>query len=64
MAIKKDNNIEETKETKAVFTKRQLATSERYRGQRDIINALLNENAKYTIEETDNIINRFLKGGR
>lgn len=44
------------------FFKEQLAASERYRQQQDLIMALLTEGRTYTLEETDKIIQTYLKG--
>lgn len=44
------------------YTKADLLNSKRFRHQRDLITALLDENKTYTIEEAEAIIGRFLKG--
>ena len=41
----------------------QLISSQRYRDKTDILNALLDKEKSYTLEETDKIINEFLQGG-
>lgn len=44
------------------YTKADLLNSKRFRHQRDLIAALLDENKTYTIEEAKALIGRFLKG--
>lgn len=44
------------------YTKADLLNSKRFRHQRDLITALLDENKTYTIEEAEALIGRFLKG--
>ncbi|MDP4153676.1 MAG: hypothetical protein Q8865_09610, partial [Bacillota bacterium] len=48
-------------ETKTVFTKNQLLSSKRYENCRDILSAQL-KGGSYSLDETDEIINKFLKG--
>lgn len=45
----------------AKFYKSQLMKSERFGDHADILNALLNDGQKYTIDEADNAIQIFLK---
>lgn len=44
------------------YTKADLLNSKRFRHQRDIVEALLDESKTYTIEEAEALIGRFLKG--
>lgn len=44
------------------FTKAQFVKSQRFLNRRDILNALLDENTKYSIVEVENIIKDFLSG--
>lgn len=53
---------EGTRDTAACFMKAQLESSERYREQRDLIAALLEDGKAYTLDETDNKIKKYLKG--
>lgn len=48
---------EETK-----FTAEQMLASERYRGKRDLVSALLNTGRTYTIAEVDQMISQAMKG--
>lgn len=45
------------------FTKSQLKSSETFKEYTDILSAFLSEEESYTIEETREIINNFLKEG-
>lgn len=46
---------------KPTFSKESLLKSERYKNHRDVLNALLKDDAVYTLEKVDNLINSFLK---
>lgn len=64
MDIEKENN--EKKETAATpviptFTKEQLVKSEKYAMHRDVLSALLKDDASYTFQEVDKILRSFLK---
>lgn len=54
---KSDSNI-----ATAVYTKEQLATSQRYAARRDLISALLVDGKSYTLNEVDALIEKYLKG--
>lgn len=45
-----------------LFSKEQIAASERYRDHRDLVVALLNEEEKYTYETVDKLIEKYKKG--
>lgn len=44
------------------FSKKQLVSSLRYIDKADVINAVLKDGQEYTLEETDELIDRFMKG--
>lgn len=44
------------------YTKRQFLSSRRYRGQQDLLRALLEENRMYSLRETDEILKKYQKG--
>ena len=44
------------------FCKEQIAASDRYRSQRDLVNALLERDKKYTIAAVDSLIETYRKG--
>lgn len=48
--------------TPTQFDKEQIAASARYSNQRDLVNALLEEGKKYTIETVDSLIEKYKKG--
>ena len=59
----------ETKETKAPikeagssFSKEQLLASERFRNERDIVDALLLPDKTYTVEQVEKMIKKYKKG--
>lgn len=47
---------------KTEYSYGQLIQSKRYRGQRDILAALLDPARKYTVSEVDALIDGFMKG--
>lgn len=46
----------------AIYTVDQLAASKRYANRRDLIRALLEPGKTYTLDETDSLIDDFMKG--
>ena len=54
---------QEKKEKATKFSKAQILKAEKYKGQHDIIDALLAADKKYSLEDIDKIIKNFLKGG-
>lgn len=55
MTVKK-----ETTENK--FSKEQLLMSQRFQGRRDVVNALLSSDKKYTVKEVEILIAGYMKG--
>ena len=45
-----------------VFTKDQIANSKKYTGNRDLIEALLEDGKTYKLSEVDKLINDYKKG--
>ncbi|MEA4972377.1 MAG: hypothetical protein VB119_04280 [Candidatus Metalachnospira sp.] len=45
------------------FTKEKLCRSQKFADNRDILNALLEDNKEYTTDEAQETVNLFLKGG-
>lgn len=45
-----------------VFSKESLLKSKRFRDQRDLVSAVLEDGAEYTIEEAENLITEYMKG--
>lgn len=46
----------------ARYGKEQILGSSRYHGQRDLVNALLEEGKQYSLEEVDGLLEEYLKG--
>ena len=44
------------------YTKQAILNSKRYIKQKDLVNALLDNDKKYTLKEVDNSIKKYLKG--
>ena len=44
------------------YTKEQLVNSKRYRGKKDMINALLKPGKAFTMAEADELLEKFMKG--
>lgn len=57
---KKDT--EEVVVTEERFEKSQLVTSKRYSKLQDVLSAILVDGQTYTITDTENLINKFMKG--
>ena len=47
---------------KVTYSKAQLLTFKRYANRVDLLGALLKDKAEYTLEEVDELINKFMKG--
>ena len=60
----KEKNEEKTvvKAEKVVFSKEQIVNSKKYANRRDLLGALLENGKKYTFEQVDAIIDKFMKG--
>lgn len=46
----------------AGYTREQILKARRYRGQRDLICALLEDGKRVSLEEVDRLVNEYLKG--
>ena len=46
----------------SAFTKAQLLSSKRFASRRDLLDALLKENQKYTVKAVEQIIENYMKG--
>lgn len=58
-------NIQETQEptqTEETYTKEAILRAKEYSTKKDLVNALLEDDKKYTIKQVDSIINNYLKG--
>ena len=61
MGKKKETDIAEV--TVSKWTKAQLLMSNRYKHQKDILNAVLKDGEKYTVDQVDDKIHKYMKGG-
>lgn len=59
---KKKEQTEITQKEIPEFTKEQLLKSERFKDKRDLINALLTDNEKYSLAAVEEKINNFMEG--
>lgn len=46
----------------AVYTRKQVMSSQRYANRRDLVSVLLENGKTYTLTEVDALINKFMKG--
>ena len=66
LAVKKTNTTQH--EQKAVeraepmFSKSQLVRCGKYHDRRDLVDALLDDSKKYTMEQVDKLIKKFMEG--
>ncbi|MFO1444081.1 hypothetical protein KDN24_12885 [Bacillus sp. Bva_UNVM-123] len=49
------------KSTDEAFSKQQILSSENYRNQRDLLNALLKEDKDYSLKEVSQLVADFMK---
>lgn len=59
---KKKEQTEITQKEIPEFTKEQLLKSERFKDKRDLINAILTDNEKYSSAAVEEKINNFMEG--
>jgi hypothetical protein len=55
-------NVDMTASRIKTFTKEQLLQSKKFMHQKDLINALLEDNKSYSLDDVDKILDNFLKG--
>lgn len=46
----------------AMFSKEQILASNKYANKRDALDAILEDNGVYTIEQVDSLLEKFMKG--
>ncbi len=61
-AKKQENSGAKVQTSEPQFSKEQIVASEKYRSQRDLVDALLEKDKKYTIATVDNLIEKYRKG--
>lgn len=67
MAKKQTTVVEDVMETSVApisYTKIQIYKSKRYANKRDIVTVMLKDDEKYTLDQVDELIEQFLKGGK
>lgn len=64
MAVKKTNKpaASEPEKIEKLFSKEQLLAAERFQERKDIVNALLSPDKKYTVESVEQMIEKYMKG--
>ncbi|MEA4831572.1 MAG: hypothetical protein VB118_03025 [Oscillospiraceae bacterium] len=58
--VENAEKVEQTFEIK--FSKKQIASSKRYKDRIDLVNALLDDDKEYSLAEVDETIETYLKG--
>lgn len=58
----KERKVDAVKVEPAVYTKQQLLASSRYKEKVDLLEALLEDEKKYSFQETDETIDCYMKG--
>ena len=59
-----NTKIETTTVSALTFSKEQILKSNKYNKRRDLLSVLLDDNKTYTISEVDNLIEKYMKGGK
>lgn len=64
MAVKRTTKpaASEPEKVENLFSKEQLLAAERFQGRKDIVNALLSLDKKYTVETVEQMIEKYMKG--
>lgn len=64
MAVKKKSVSSNTKseKTECLFSKEQLLSAERFKGRKDIVDAVLSAGEKYTVQAVEDLIQKYMKG--
>ncbi len=61
-AKKTENSMSDVKGREQMFTKEQIAASQRYADRKDLVNAVLADGKKYTFQDVEKTIENYLKG--
>ncbi len=61
-AKKTENSMSDVKNRERMFTKEQIAASQRYADRKDLVNAVLADGKKYTFQDVEKTIENYLKG--
>lgn len=64
MAVKRKATSLNTKSEKdeCLFSKEQLLSAERFKGRKDIVDAILSAGEKYTVKAVEDLIQKYMKG--
>lgn len=62
MAAAKNEDKLLTEKAESLFSKEQLLAAERFQRKRDVINATLEPDKKYTIKTVEQMIEKYMKG--
>lgn len=62
MKNKPENPQPEVKSSPTLFSKEQLLASKSFASRKDALNVLLDDDKLYSVENTNQILNKFLKG--
>lgn len=64
MAVKKETKTAASNPSKIEnkFSKEQLLAAKRFQDRKDIVNALLSPDEKYTVETVEQMIEKYMKG--
>lgn len=52
----------EKKKVELTFTKQQILSAKKYRHRQDILNVLLKDDKEYSLEQVDELLDKFMKG--
>lgn len=61
-AKKRESTGAKVQQTEPQFSKEQIVASDKYRSQRDLVDALLEKDKRYTIATVDSLIGKYMKG--
>lgn len=62
MAAAKNEDKLPTEKAESLFSKEQLLAAKRFQRKRDVINAILEPDKKYTIKTVEQMIEKYMKG--
>ena len=60
--MKVDKTASAAEKLESKYSKEQLLSTERYRGRRDAVSALLSSDKQYTFSDVDGLIEQYMKG--
>ena len=61
-AKKRESTGAKVQQTEPQFSKEQIVASDKYHSQRDLVDALLEKDKRYTIATVDSLIGKYMKG--